>query len=219
MKPIGVIRFWGTNCDQDVFGALRELGAEVRWQWFNDHFDYRNYSALVLPGGFSYGDYLRPGALAARTPAMADVAQAARAGVPILGICNGFQVLCEAKLLPGVLTRNEQRRFVDRWVVLTPAGSGPNFWRDNKSLRLPVAHGDGRYYADSETLRQLNGEGQVWFRYEKSPNGAIESIAGVVNSQRNVGALMPHPERAIHHWMGGEDGRLLLGGLLSEVGA
>jgi phosphoribosylformylglycinamidine synthase len=213
MKPVGVLRFWGTNCDQDVFDALTGLGLRARWLWFADRFDPDGFSGLVLPGGFSYGDYLRPGALAACAPAMEDVRRAARNGCPVLGICNGFQVLCEARLLPGVLTRNERRRFVDRWVVLKPSGRGPAWSKSSRALRLPVAHGDGRFYADADTLARLNDSDQVWFRYEATPNGSLESIAGVVNDARNVAALMPHPERAVQGWMGGEDGRSILTGL------
>lgn len=217
--PVGVVRFPGTNCDRDVFQAveMRREGS-ARWLWHADQFDAKGFRALILPGGFSYGDYLRAGALAARSPAMKSVREAAAYGVPILGICNGFQILCEAGLLPGVLMRNIGRRFIDDWVELAPvakrlpfarAGSslGATSSSPSDSLRLPIAHADGRFTIDDDGLKQLQDHNQIWFTYKNNPNGSIANIAGVINRVGNVAALMPHPERAVADWMGGADGR------------
>lgn len=213
-KPVGVLRFPGTNCDRDVFEAIeshdarRNGGAE--WLWHADRFEPTAYRALVLPGGFSYGDYLRAGALAARSPAMASVKEAAAKGVPVLGICNGFQILCEAGLLPGALIRNRTLRFIDDWVELRLESQMPHFAPKapiGTRSRLPIAHADGRYYVEDDELKRLQDNRQIWWTYVgESPNGSIANIAGVMNEKRNVAALMPHPERAVHEWMGGADG-------------
>ena len=207
--PVGVLRFPGTNCDRDVFEAVDGLTGRAQWLWHADQFDTKAFSALILPGGFSYGDYLRAGALAARAPAMKSVKEAAAKGVPVLGICNGFQILCEAGLLPGALIRNQGLRFVDDWVNLKLANPHPYFGRGltkGVKAKLPVAHADGRYFIESDDLKRLEDKGQIWWNYEKNPNGAIADIAGVMNEAKNVAALMPHPERAMHDWMGGTDG-------------
>ena len=207
---IGVVRFPGTNCDRDVFEAVENFGSKAHWLWHADRFDAKAFQALILPGGFSYGDYLRAGALAARSPVMDSVREAAGHGIPVLGICNGFQILCEAGLLPGVLVRNTGRRFIDDWVDLKLANSNSNFGRSLKAgarARLPIAHADGRFFAEADEIKRLQDQGQVWWTYEAgSPNGAVADIAGVMNRTKNVAALMPHPERAIHDWMGGTDG-------------
>ncbi len=215
MKPVGITRFLGTNCDRDVWQAVEALGLAPKWLWFEDQFDPSDYSAVVVPGGFSHGDYLRCGALAAKAPVMKSVSEAAAKGAPVLGICNGFQILCEARLLPGVLVRNESRKFIDKWVTLAPAGKTPWLKPSGGPLRLPVAHGEGRFHSDAEALKKLNDQGQIWLKYKDNPNGSLEDIAGVTNEKGNVAGLMPHPERAIHDWMGGEDGRAILGTLLS----
>lgn len=208
-KKCGVLRFPGTNCDRDVFEAISKAGHKAEWLWHQDQFDPKGYSALFLPGGFSYGDYLRAGALAARSPVMKSVREAAKNGTPILGICNGFQILCEAQLLPGVLTRNKTLRFNDDWVNLVSFASNPHFAESlaaESKVRLPVAHADGRYHIDTDGLNEIQDNGQIWFLYENNPNGSVGNIAGVMNKQKNVAALMPHPERAMFDWMGGTDG-------------
>ena len=168
------------------------------------------YRAFVIPGGFSHGDYLRAGALAAHSPAMEDVARAAKKGLPILGICNGFQILCEARLLEGALVKNESGRFVDCWSDLTVQSENP-FWGGGwgaGKIRLPIAHGEGYYHAPPEALKRLQDKGQIWLVYDKNPNGSLNGIAGIASGEGNVAGLMPHPERAMADWMGGSDGRL-----------
>lgn len=210
---VGVIRFPGTNCDRDVFEAVGQSGADAVWLWHGDQFDPKGFDALILPGGFSYGDYLRSGALAARAVAMKSVREAASKGTPILGICNGFQILCESGLLPGALTRNHGLRFIDAWVDLKKAGGKTTFGASLKvgeGIRIPIAHADGRYVIEEESLKSLRDNNQVWLEYVENPNGSIANIAGVTNLSGNVAGLMPHPERAYHDWMGGSDGRKLL---------
>lgn len=213
-QRIGVLRFPGTNCDRDVFEAIEAKGQKPEWLWHADRFEAKVYSALFLPGGFSYGDYLRSGALAARSPAMQSVREAAERGTPVLGICNGFQILCEAGLLPGALVRNQGQRFIDDWVELKLANANPTFARSaekGKTARLPVAHADGRFVAEADEIKRLQDRGQVWWTYADNPNGAAADIAGVMNEKKNVAALMPHPERAMHEWMGGVDGSEFFG--------
>lgn len=207
-KRLGVIRFPGTNCDRDVFEMGVAKGYESEYLWHLDQFDVAKFETLVLPGGFSYGDYLRSGALAARSPVMKSVREFAKKGGPVLGICNGFQVLTEAGLLPGALLKNIHRRFVDDWVVLKKCGESLSFAKsqETKELRLPVAHGDGRYFADEDLLKKIYDTDQVWFQYVESPNGSVDNIAGVLNENKNVAGLMPHPERALYSWMGSVDG-------------
>jgi phosphoribosylformylglycinamidine synthase len=209
MSQVGVLRFPGTNCDRDVFEALEAKGRNPEWVWHADQFDSRRYDALFLPGGFSYGDYLRSGALAARAPAMKSVREAADRGVPVLGICNGFQILCEAGLLPGALVRNRGLRFIDDWVSLRLTNPNAAFDRRASAgarARLPIAHADGRFVVSDDDLKRLQDQGQIWWQYEDNPNGAAGDIAGVMNEKKNVAALMPHPERAMYDWMGGTDG-------------
>lgn len=211
MKSVGVLRFPGTNCDRDVFGWVEAKGFKAQYLWHLDQFNTPDFEALILPGGFSYGDYLRSGALAALSPAMKSVREFANKGGPVLGICNGFQILCEAHLLPGALVKNEGRRFVDDWVDLQVESSSQRFAVKHKagsSLKLPVAHGDGRFYASGDDLKKIVDQGLIWLRYQNgtNPNGSLRDIAGVVNEKRNVAGLMPHPERAINEWMGGMDG-------------
>ncbi len=209
-KKIGVLRFLGTNCDADVFEAIKSVGLTPEWLWYENRFDCDSYEALYVPGGFSYGDYLRCGALASKSPAMDSARDAAKKGVPILGICNGFQILCESGLLPGVLVRNEGLRFIDTWVDLDgELTKGP--WaspaKKGTSVHLPIAHGEGRFYFEEQELDRLFDRGQVMARYRKTPNGALRDIAGVTNEAGNVCALMPHPERAMHGFHGSTDGR------------
>jgi phosphoribosylformylglycinamidine synthase subunit PurQ / glutaminase len=208
---IGIVRFLGSNCDRDVERAVLDLGFKSEFIWAQDRFSADRFSHLILPGGFSHGDYLRSGALAARAPAMDSVREAVARGVPTLGICNGFQVLCETGLLPGALVRNESLRFVDRWVGLVAPDSTPD---RGPEIQLPVAHGDGRFVADDRTIDGLFQRGEVWWTYAQNPNGSVGNIAGLQRRGSRVFGLMPHPERAMADWMGGSDGRTVLAGFL-----
>lgn len=210
-KKIGVLRFPGTNCDRDVYEAVQTAGLEPDWLWHLDRFDTKKYAALILPGGFSFGDYLRAGALAARSPVMDSVREAACAGMPIMGICNGFQILCETHLLPGALVKNESLRFRDQWVDMTFQNTNKAFasaYKKNDEITLPIAHGEGRFYAQSDELKKLWDDGQIWLTYKNNPNGSLNDIAGVMSKEKNVVGLMPHPERAIQPWMGSTHGTL-----------
>lgn len=209
MKKTGILRFLGTNCDRDVWSAVEASGGQPEWLWFENRFDPNQYAGFVLPGGFSYGDYLRCGALAARSPVMQSLREAVKRGFPVLGICNGFQILCEAELLPGALLKNRGLKFKDAWVDLKVEASTTHFSLiedQSKFCRLPIAHADGRYYADEVVLQKIEEQELVFCRYLSNPNGSINDIAGVLNAQKNVAGLMPHPERAIADWMGGKDG-------------
>ena len=214
MKKIGVLRFPGTNCDLDVFYALQTLSYQPHWLWHKDHFDPEHFDGFVVPGGFSFGDYLRPGVLAARSQAMQDLIAAAKKQKPILGICNGFQILCEAKLLPGVLLPNRDLRFIDKWVSLETIAHS-SFWQtsppqENPSFYLPIAHDEGQFFVPSETLKSMQDNEQIWLKYKSNPNGSLESIAGIFNETKNIAGLMPHPERAIFPWMDNQDGKRIL---------
>lgn len=210
LKRIGVVRFPGTNCDFDILNMCQELGRQGQFLWWSDHFSSKDFDALVIPGGFSFGDYLRCGALAARSPVMDSVRDFAKWGGPVIGICNGFQILCESGLLPGALLQNECGHFIDRWQELEVVTAHSQFASSlpkGKKIRLPIAHGEGRYFVEESELRRMEDSGQVWLRYVGNPNGSKSDIAGVMSSTKNVCALMPHPERALHQWMGGADGR------------
>ncbi|HVM42976.1 MAG TPA: phosphoribosylformylglycinamidine synthase subunit PurQ [Gemmatimonadales bacterium] len=206
---IAVVRFPGSNCDADAFAAAEAAGAEASYVWHRST-DLGGADVVVLPGGFCYGDYLRPGAIARFSPVMRAVAAHAAAGRPVLGICNGFQVLCEAQLLPGALARNGGLSFVCRTVTLRVESDATPFtarYRVGQELRMPVAHGDGRYVADEPTLDRLEREDRVVVRYVNgNPNGAMRDIAGITNEGRNVVGLMPHPERAAESLLGSSDG-------------
>lgn len=220
---VAVIRFPGSNCDQDALVSLREdLGLQADYVWFESD-SLRGFDAVFLPGGFSYGDYLRCGAMAAHAPVMEPIRKFAADGKPVIGVCNGFQVLCEAGLLPGALLPNASQRFVCRDVYLV-AENHTSFWtRDAKGLiRIPVAHGEGRYVCDKEQLQRLHALNQIAFRYvdaegrrtaESNPNGSTDGIAGVLNEDGNVLGLMPHPERYTRELVGGTDGTMILGAL------
>ncbi|HEY0270171.1 MAG TPA: phosphoribosylformylglycinamidine synthase subunit PurQ [Sphingomonas sp.] len=216
-----VIVFPGSNCDRDLAVALRETtGRDVAMVWHGETALPDGLDIIGVPGGFSYGDYLRSGAMAARSPVMRAVADAAAKGVAVLGICNGFQVLTEAGLLPGALMRNAGLAFICRDVGLTVAGSQSMFtsrYGDNEAIRLSVAHHDGNYFADDTTLDRLEGEGRVAFRYAGNVNGSARGIAGIVNDAGNVLGMMPHPERAIEPAHGDTDGRRLFEGLVGAL--
>ena len=203
MKKIGIVQFPGSNCDEDVFKALKGFSPEILPS--AQSIDKRNYRAFIIPGGFSYGDYLRAGALAALSPAMRDITQAAHKGWPLLGICNGFQVLCEVGLLEGLLLPNKQARFIDEWSALRLENKN-SFWGAKEEMRLPIAHGEGCYFIFEEGLKKLQDNQQIWLTYKENPNGSVKDIAGVMNKEGNVAGLMPHPERAVADWMGGTDG-------------
>ncbi len=208
-----VVTFPGSNCDRDMAVALEQIaGGEVFRVWHGDADLPDRLDFIALPGGFSYGDYLRSGAMAARSPVMRAVSAAAARGVPVLGVCNGFQVLTEAGLLPGVLMRNAGIRFVCREVALTVGNAQSLFtagYSVGQVVRIPVAHHDGNYFADSETLDRLEGDGRVAFRYAEPVNGSARDIAGVLNQAGNVLGMMPHPERAVEPAHGCTDGAAL----------
>ena len=216
-----VIVFPGSNCDRDLAVALRETtGVAPAMIWHRDTELPDGLDLIALPGGFSYGDYLRSGAMSARSPVMRAVADAAARGVSVLGVCNGFQVLTEAGLLPGALMRNVGLDFVCRDVALEVASSQTSFtsaYDAGETIRVPVAHHDGNYTADAEVLDRLEGEGRVVFRYAEAVNGSARQIAGIVNDAGNVLGLMPHPERMIEGAHGGNDGRRLFEGLVAAL--
>ena len=218
-----VIVFPGSNCDRDLAVAIREIGGTApAMLWHRETALPDGIDLVAVPGGFSYGDYLRSGAIAARSPIMRAVADAAARGVPVLGVCNGFQVLTEAGLLPGALMRNAGLAYICRAVALTVASSRSIFtgrYRAGEEISLPVAHMDGNYIADAETLDRLEGEGRVALRYAAPVNGSARDIAGIVNDSGNVLGMMPHPERAIEPGHGGSDGRRLFEGVLAAVAA
>ena len=218
-----VIVFPGSNCDRDLAVAIRDIGGTApAMVWHGDSELPEGLDLIGVPGGFSYGDYLRSGAMAARSPIMRAVADAAERGVAVLGVCNGFQVLTEAGLLPGALMRNEGLNFVCRDVALTVETASSTFtsgYTAGERVSFPVAHHDGNYFADADTLDRLEGEGRVAFRYAESVNGSARNIAGLLNDKGNVLGMMPHPERRIEAAHGGTDGRRLFEGLLEAVGA
>jgi phosphoribosylformylglycinamidine synthase len=225
----GIVTFPGSNCDYDAFQAVTEiLGEEATYLWHKDH-DLQGSDVIILPGGFSYGDYLRAGAIARFSPIMQDVIAHAKAGGPVLGICNGFQIACEAGLLPGALMRNSHLQFVSAEVRIRVENDDTMFtnrYDRREILRMPVAHGDGRYVASPDVLDQLEAEGRVVFKYvnavgavseDANPNGSERNIAGIINEAGNVLGLMPHPERACSPLLGSADGVRLLESILARV--
>ena len=209
MHRVAVVVFPGSNCDADTLDAARAAGSDAYYVWHRDT-DLQRADAVILPGGFSYGDYLRSGAIARFSPVLGAVAEHARAGGAVLGICNGFQILCEAGLLPGALMRNARLKFLSRPVRVRVEATDTSFTRSyarGEELTLPIAHGDGRYVADAETAAVLEANGQVVLRYVgENPNGSTHDIAGVCSAGRNVVGIMPHPERHMAPALGGQDG-------------
>lgn len=213
-----VIVFPGSNCDIDMYKGVEDsLGQPVDYVWFTET-DLSKYDAILIPGGFSYGDYLRPGAMASFAPAMEEVKKAAAAGKLVLGVCNGFQILTEAGLLPGALRRNQSLKFQCKMVDLKVENNQTPFtldYAEGEWIKIPIAHGDGNYYCDEETLRELEQNKRIIFRYEgHNPNGSINEIAGIMNENGNVLGMMPHPERAVHEWLGSEDGKRMFTSIL-----
>ncbi|MEQ8320113.1 MAG: phosphoribosylformylglycinamidine synthase subunit PurQ [Rhodospirillales bacterium] len=225
-----VIVFPGSNCDRDIQTALADVtGGEVIMHWHGDA-DLPDVDLIAVPGGFSYGDYLRCGAMAAKSPVMREVKKRADAGTPVVGICNGFQILTEIELLPGVLMRNADLKFVCKDVHLSVETDSSVFtggYARGQVIRIPVAHHDGNYFADDDTLKALNDQDRIAFRYVSAdgkrgnganPNGSMDDIAGILNEKRNVLGMMPHPERLADTALGGTDGRPMFEGILSALG-
>ncbi|KQM23805.1 MULTISPECIES: phosphoribosylformylglycinamidine synthase subunit PurQ [unclassified Frigoribacterium] len=202
---VGVVTFPGSLDDRDAQRAVRLAGGEPVALWHGDH-DLKGVEAIILPGGYSYGDYLRAGAIASFSPIMADVVDAANAGMPVLGICNGFQMLAEARLIPGAHTRNAHQQFIrrdQRLVVENARTDWTNGFTEGQEITIPLKNADGRFIADAETIKRIEGEGQVAFRYVGvNPNGSMDDIAGVTNARGNVVGLMPHPEHAVEEGFG-----------------
>ena len=208
---VAVLQFPGSNCDQDALKALREdVGVQAEYVWHNDG-SLSGFDAVFVPGGFSYGDYLRCGAMASRSAIMQETIRFANEGRPVVGACNGFQILTESGLLPGALLKNERQKFICKNVELE-AVNQTSIWTSgvNKTISLPIAHGEGRYVIDTDGLKRLQDQNQIAFRYVENPNGSVDNIAGVVNEKGNVLGLMPHPERATKELLGGNDGFLIL---------
>ena len=227
----GVVVFPGSNCDEDMVYVLRDIMRQkVVKLWHKDH-DLQKCDFIVLPGGFSYGDYLRSGAIARFSPIMKEVVEFANKGGFVFGVCNGFQILCEAGLVPGALLRNTDSRFVCKNVHIRAQHNDSLLTSQintSRALTIPIAHGEGRYYADAETLTQLNENGQVIFRYcdmngeetaAANPNGSLENIAGVCNAGKNVFGMMPHPERSADQLLGNTDGIPLFESILNTINA
>jgi phosphoribosylformylglycinamidine synthase I len=227
----GIVTFPGSNGDYDAYrAAVEALGEEATYLWHKDH-DLQGADVVILPGGFSYGDYLRAGAIARFSPIMREVQAHARRGGPVVGFCNGFQIACEAGLLPGALLRNASLKFVCAPIIVRVENTDTLFtsrYSAGQLITLPIAHGDGRYSADDETLDRLEGDGRVVFRYAPSrlqatetynPNGSMRDIAGIVSEEGNVLGMMPHPERAVDSLVGSTDGLALFESILQRVAA
>lgn len=225
----GIIVFPGSNCDHDCYHAVKHVfGQKAEYIWHRET-DLRGVDCIILPGGFSYGDYLRTGAIARFSPVMNDVVKFAGRGGLVIGICNGFQILAEAGLLPGVLMRNKTLRFICRNVCVRVENSRTIFtsaYRKNQILNIPIAHADGNYFADSDTIKRLEDNEQIIFRYstadgeiteDANPNGSVNNIAAIINDKGNVLGTMPHPERVCESVIGGTDGRGVFEGILSKI--
>lgn len=225
----GVITFPGSNCDQDLIYVLKNiLGQNVVHLWHKDT-SLQGCDFIMLPGGFAHGDYLRTGAIARFSPIMAEVIQHAQKGGFVMGVCNGFQILCEAGLLPGVLIRNAKLKYICDNIYITPAGeiAAQKTW-PKAAYKIPIAHGEGNFYCDNDTLKEIEDNNQVWFRYcspegkvvpEWNPNGSLHNIAGITNKNRNVMGMMPHPERAADPILGNTDGKWVMEQILNLVPA
>lgn len=210
--------FPGSNCDMDCIHAVEDvLGEPVTPVWHHES-DLSSFDAVILPGGFSYGDYLRSGAIARFSPVMQGVKKAAADGKLVIGICNGFQILLESGLLPGAMLKNKNLSFLCEYQTLRVENAKTPFtlkYQEGERIRIPIAHQEGNYYCDEKTLAELEENGQIVFRYaDENPNGSVQNIAGICNREGNVLGMMPHPERAIHEWMGSEDGRRLFQSML-----
>jgi phosphoribosylformylglycinamidine synthase I len=219
----GIVRFPGSNCDTDAYHAVVDaIGEEAVYLWHKDH-DLQDVDVVILPGGFAYGDYLRAGAIARFSPIMTDVIAHAKRGGPVLAICNGFQVACEAGLLPGALMRNAGLQYICEPVRLRVETTESLFssnYTTGQIVRFPIAHGEGRYTADDATLDELESKNRVIFRYHGvNPNGSARDIAGIVNDAGNVLGVMPHPERVVDPLVGGDDGLAIFSSLLARVPA
>ncbi|MEA2460006.1 MAG: phosphoribosylformylglycinamidine synthase subunit PurQ / glutaminase [Actinomycetota bacterium] len=216
---VGIVVFPGSNCELDCKRAFGNLGAEPIMLWHRDT-DLQGVDIVVLPGGFAHGDYLRTGALARFSPIMTAVQEFAAAGGFVIGICNGFQILCEAGMLPGALRKNAGLKFLCKWVELRVDNSATAFTShatEGDVLRIPINHFEGNWYADEATLSSMKANDQIVLRYVDNPNGSLDDVAGVVNEDGNVFGMMPHPERATEALLGSEDGAVILGSLLDRV--
>ena len=216
-----VVVFPGSNCDRDCKVAIeRSTGAKVDMIWHAETELPQGLDLIVLPGGFSYGDYLRCGAMAAQSPVMVEVKKAAERGVAVAGICNGFQVLCEAHMLPGALLRNAALKYICKPVALEVTNGQTRFtagYQGRREVKMTVGNGEGNFFADEATLERIEGEGQVVFRYHENPNGSVRDIAGIVNAKGNVLGMMPHPDRAFEPELGSSDGALLFQSVLASA--
>ncbi|MCB2194318.1 MAG: phosphoribosylformylglycinamidine synthase subunit PurQ [Bacteroidetes bacterium] len=223
----GVVIFPGSNCDQDMIYVLRNIMQQEVVELWHKTTDLQDVEAIVLPGGFSYGDYLRSGAIARYSPIMEKVIEFANNGGFVFGVCNGFQILCESGLLPGALLHNDNQKFICKNINVVPDNNTNTVTAildKQKPLKIPIAHGEGRYFAKKETLQEMRQNGQILFRYcnehgeitaEANPNGSVENIAGVCNASKNVFGMMPHPERAADDELGNTDGRLIFESMIS----
>lgn len=214
-----VIVFPGSNCDVDMYHAIKDgLGEDVEYVWHHET-DLSRFDGILLPGGFSYGDYLRAGAIAGFSPVMNEVKKAAAEGKFILGVCNGFQILLESGLLPGAMRRNEKLKFHCFQTALRVVNNETPFTRHyekDEVINIPIAHGEGNYYCDEQTLKELEANNQIAFKYESNPNGSIIDIAGITNKEGNVLGMMPHPERAVEDLLGSSDGKRLFTSILAS---
>ncbi|MEI8137144.1 MAG: phosphoribosylformylglycinamidine synthase subunit PurQ [Bacteroidota bacterium] len=227
----GVVVFPGSNCDEDMVYVLKNIMKQETVKLWHKDTDLQGCTHIILPGGFSYGDYLRSGAIARFSPIMASVIKHANNGGFLFGVCNGFQILCESGLLPGALLHNNTRKFICKNVYIKSQISDSLITSkvpQNKTLKIPIAHGEGKYFADAETMKKLNENKQILFRYcdengnitdEANPNGALENVAGICNEKRNVYGMMPHPERASDSMLANEDGKFLFESILNLVTA
>jgi len=216
----GVVVFPGSNCDHDIYNVMKNImNTDTKFLWHKEG-NIGDRNLIILPGGFSYGDYLRCGAIAKFSPLMNDVIRFAVKGGVVIGICNGFQVLCETGLLPGVLLRNENLKFICKTVTLKVENNKSIFtgeYKIKEEINIPVAHGEGNFYCDDETLTELIGNNQILFRYTENPNGSVDNIAGIQNVRRNVFGLMPHPERASDEILGNTDGERFFKSVVESI--